>query len=232
MKNNNIERNQWPVLINPALLRQAVIGISDGLIIPFAIITGVSGIVTNTHIIFQVGLIALISGGVMMGLGAYFAAKGRLKNFAQKTNEEEQQIKKLELEKTIQLFKTLQLGKEMQDQAAIEIENDSKEWKAYLQQHLPELEITESAHLPKTAFIIAASYALGGLIPLLPYAYFKDVNTGFLYSGIITIPTLVIFGLIKSKVNKEPLLWGALRLLIMGVLAAAAAFAVAKIFSH
>ena len=207
-----------------------VIGISDGLIIPFAITTGLSVIAPTNELIVQAGTIAIVAGAIIMGLGGYFAAKGRHESFAKKTAGEEEKLKKEELERTVQLFKQLDLGKDMQDQAATVIENDSNEWKAYLEAHLPELEISETAQVPKTAILIGMSYAFGGLIPLLPYFYLNDKNEALIYSCIATIIALLVFGYIKSKVNKEPIIWGTLRLMILGVTAAAAAYAVAKIF--
>jgi vacuolar iron transporter family protein len=207
-----------------------VIGISDGLIIPFAITTGLSVITPSNELILQAGLIAIVAGAIIMGLGGYFAAKGRQESFAKKTATEEEKIKKEELERTLHLFKQLDFGKEMQDEAATIIENDSNEWKAYLEKHLPELEISDTGQLPKTALLIGLSYAVGGLVPLLPYLYFTDKKEALVISSIATIIALLIFGYIKSKVNKEPILWGTLRLMLLGVVAAGAAFAVASIF--
>lgn len=208
-----------------------VIGISDGLIIPFAIFTGLSVIVSDKEVIVLAGAVVIVAGAIILGLGGYFAAKGRLEGFAQKTAEEEEILKRDELDKTLLLFKQLDLGKDMQDQAAEVIENDSNEWKAYLKEHLADLEINDSSQLLKTAVIIGLSYAIGGLIPLLPYLYFKRIPDAFTWSCIITLLTLVVVGFVKSKVNKEPLLWGTFRLMLLGGVAAAAAFAVARIFT-
>ncbi|MBC7868192.1 MAG: VIT1/CCC1 transporter family protein [Gloeobacteraceae cyanobacterium ES-bin-316] len=208
-----------------------IIGISDGLIVPFAITTGLSVIATSNHLIVQAGSIVLVAGAVIIGLGGYFAAKGRHEGLAQRTKEEEAVIQKAELDKTIRLFKELDLDMDMQNQAAVEIEKDSKEWKAYLQEHLPELELAGTARLPGTALIIGLSYALGGLIPLLPYAIIEKKETALIFSVVSTLLALLLFGYIRSKVNKEPLVWGTIRLTILGIAAAAAAFAVARIFT-
>ena len=208
-----------------------IIGISDGLIIPFAIISGLSVIAADKVIIVQGGIAVIVVGAFVMGLGGYFAAKSRRESFAQKTAEEEAGAKKDELDKTIHLFKQLDLGKDMQDQAAEVIENDSNEWKAYLQKHEVDLEINDASKLPKTALVIGLSYALGGMIPLLPYLYFSNKADAFVWSCIITLCSLVVIGFVKSKVNKEPLLWGTFRLMLLGAVAAAAAFMVARIFT-
>ncbi len=208
-----------------------VIGISDGLIIPFAIITGLSVIAADKLIIVQGGLAAIVVGAFVLALGGYFAAKSRQESFAQQTAEEEAAAKKDELDKTIHLFKQLDLDQDMQDQAAEVIENDSNEWKAYLKKHQVDLEINDTSKLPKTALIIGLSYAIGGMIPLLSYLYFTNTAEAFVWSCSITLLALVIVGFIKSKVNKEPLLWGTFRLMLLGGVAAAVAYAVASIFT-
>jgi VIT1/CCC1 family predicted Fe2+/Mn2+ transporter len=214
-----------------AAFKQAVIGISDGLIITFAVITGFSVIAGNNQTIIQAGYIVLVGGAIIMGVGGYFAAKGRQENFAQKTTEEEAVLKKDELKKTISLFKQLNLSKEMQDLASTEIENDSKEWKAYLKAHLPESERNESSSLLKTAFIIALSFLAGGFISLLPYLFIHEKKDAFFYSTIFTLVFLLFLGFIKSKVNKEPLFLGTVRLILLGVSTATAAYMIASIFA-
>jgi vacuolar iron transporter family protein len=211
-------------------LSQAIIGISDGIIVPFAFTTGIGLIATGNHLILQAGLIVLMMGSVFMALGGYFAAKSRQESFAKKSKEEETLSKKIELEKTTHLFKELNMGDDMLNQASEEIEKDSQEWKAYLNKHSQELEIPDPSHLPKTAFIIAVSYAMGGLIPLLPYLYFTEKNEALKYASILSLTALLFLGYIKSKVNKEPVVWGTIRLAMLGAVAAAAAYAVAKIF--
>lgn len=208
-----------------------VIGISDGLIIPFAIITGLSVIAANNAFVVKGGMLVIVVGAIILGVGGFFAAQSRQESFAQRTSEEEALTKKEELEKTLHLFKQLDLGQDMQDQAAEVIENDSNEWKAYLQKHEAELEIAESSQLPKTALIIGCSFAIGGTFPLLPYLYFTNKADAFFWSCVVTLAALMVVGFIKSKVNKEPLLWGTFRLVLLGGVAAAVAFAVARIFA-
>ena len=173
----------------------------------------------------------IVVGAFVMGLGGYFAAKSRRESFAQKTTEEEVATKKDELDKTLHLFKQLDLDQDMQDQAAEVIENDSNEWKAYLMKHQVDLEINDTSKLPKTALVIGLSYAIGGMIPLLPYLYFTNTADAFVWSCSTTLLALVMVGFIKGKINKEPLIWGTFRLMLLGGVAAAVAFAVAKIFT-
>ncbi len=213
-----------------ALLKQAVIGISDGVMIPFVVTTSFSVLAASNSGVWTAGLITVIVGAFFMGLAGYFAARNRQENFSEKTKEEEERLKQEELSKTLDLFKKLELGEDMQAQAAVEIEKDTKEWNAYLDEHLSELEIGEPASLPLTAGIIAASFVVGGAIPLIPYFLTNDRSTALLISVVASLTALLLFGFIKSKVNKEPLFWGAVRMMLLGAFAAAAGFAVAKIF--
>ena len=211
-------------------LRQAVIGLSDGVIIPFVITTSFSVLASGNDSIRQAGLVSIAVGAVFMGLAGYFAARNRQQNFATKTPEEEDKLQKEELFKTVELFKKLNLSKDMQEQAAVEIAKDSKEWNAYLDEHLSELEISEASQLPRTALIIALSYIAGGCIPLLPYLLLKEKEDALLYSVVASLAALLVLGFIKSNINREPLFWGTIRLMLLGGVAAAAGFAVAKIF--
>ena len=223
------ENNRAPVK-TALFLSQAIIGISDGVIVPFAITTGISLIATSNQMIVQAGLIVLIFGSLFMALGGYFAAKSRQESFAKKSEEEEALWKKFELEKTRNLFKELNLGNDMLNQASEEIEKDSQEWKAYLNKHSQEMEISDPTELPKIALIIAVSYAIGGLIPLIPYFYFTEKNEALKYACILSLTALLFFGYIKSNINKEPVVWGTIRLTMLGAVAAAAAYGVANIF--
>lgn len=223
------ESNRAPVK-TPSFLNHAIIGISDGVIVPFAFTTGIGLIASSNQMIVYSGLMVLMMGSLFMALGGYFAAKSRQESFAKKSEEEEALSKKYELEKTMQLFKELNMENDMLNQASEEIEKDNLEWKAYLDKHSQELEIPNPTLLPKTAFIIALSYAIGGLIPLIPYLYFTEKNEALKYACIISLTALLFLGYIKSKVNKEPIVWGTIRLAMLGAVAAAAAYAVAKIF--
>ncbi len=165
-----------------------------------------------------------------MGLAGYFAARDRKESLALKTREEEDQQKKEELTRTVQLFKRLELGKDMEDQVAFEIEKDTNEWNSYLHEHLSEAEPQHSSAVPQTAITIALSYIIGGIIPVLPYFLFADKTLARLNAVAASLLALLAFGFLKSYVNKEPLFWGSIRMMLLGGLAGAAAFMVASLF--
>ena len=212
--------------------KQAVIGISDGIIILFAVTTGLSVTASNNGLIVQVGFIVVFASAILLGLGGYFAAKSRQENFVRKTIEEEEDaLVKDEIKKTISLFKLLDIGKYMQDQATIKIENNSKERRAHLKQNLPEQTMNKSSTLFKTAFLIAISYFLGGIIPLLPFVFIHDKKEAYICSIVFTEMGLIFVAFSKSKIYKEPLMAGTVRLLLLGVITAGAAYMIASVFA-
>ena len=213
-----------------AFLKQAVVGISDGVMIPFVVTIAFSVLSLNTERIWQAGLVAMLAGAVFMGLAGYFAARDRKESLAQKSREEEEKQKQAELTRTVQLFKRLDLGKDMQDQVAFEIEKDTNEWNSYLDQHLSEVEPQHQSAVPQTAITIALSYIVGGIIPVLPYFLLEEKTLARLYSVAASLLALFAFGFIKSFVNKEPLFWGSIRMMLLGGMAAAAGFVVATLF--
>ncbi len=213
-----------------AFLKQAVVGVSDGVMIPFVVTIAFSVLSSNTDRIWQAGLVAILAGAVFMGVAGYFAAQDRKESLVQKTTEEEEQQKQAELARTVQLFKHLDLGKDMQDQVAFEIEKDTNEWNSYLGEHLSEVEPLHQSAVFQTAITIAVSYIIGGVLPVLPYLLFGDTTDARLYSIAASLLALLVFGFIKSYVNKEPLFWGSIRMMLLGGLAAAAVFMVANLF--
>jgi predicted membrane protein (TIGR00267 family) len=83
----------------------------------------------------------------------------------------------------------------------------------------------------KSAGTIAVSYLVGGFIPLFPYIISNNSKTGFNISCIVTIMALIIFGYFKSKMTAQPLIKGTIKVAVTGIIAAAAAFLLAKAVS-
>lgn len=214
---------------NKKHFKEALIGISDGIVITLALLTGAS-VLTSVNNLVIAGLIIIIFGSLILGIAGFLAAKSRQQSLALQSAEEEERLKKTELDKTIRLFKKIGLGDDMQQQVATEIEKDSIEWHEYLQKYAQQLEKPDSRQLPKTALSIAISFAIGGLIPLAPY-FFNTTKTIQLTSSVVlSTVALAFFGYLKSKVNNEPKVWGALRLVLLGLFAAAGTYGVAHIF--
>ncbi|RZL98050.1 MAG: hypothetical protein EOO88_61525 [Pedobacter sp.] len=223
------ELNQ-PLPVKSGILKQAVIGISDGLIVAFALATALYALhYSPVNIVKAVGLVSIII-GILVGIGGYLSAKFRMESLASKTVEEEQRLMQEETETTISLFKKLGIDEAMQAQAATEIERDSEEWKSFLLKNEQSFEIPNKKELPLTGIVIGLSSILGGLIGVLTYFIWADINTAFKFSLLINLPLLFIVGVLKSNVNKEAIVTGGFRLMALGAAAAAGAYLVAGTF--
>lgn len=221
-----------PPVVKTGFLKQAVIGISDGLIICFATTTALSVIYTDTSVIVKfAGLLSILC-GIILGIGGYLAAKFRMESLAAKTVAEEERLKKEETDKTVALFQKLGIGEDMQEQAVTEIEKDSLEWKSFLEKNQQPFEIPDKKELPATGIIIGMAFIVGAALALLPYGLKNDSKAALQYAVVLIPALLLVTGFIKSRINGEPALGGSIRLMLLGTAAAALAWLVAGIFVH
>ena len=219
-----------PRVLLSELLKQAVIGISDGHIVIFALSTALTVGFPRSASLIPYTLNALIIGGIIIGIGGFLSARYRMERMAARSEEQQTEENRIETEKTLELFEKLDLGEDMQRQAREEIIKETDEWKTYLAFHQQDLEPPVKAALPLTGLIISFSFFTGGLIALLPYFFEGNAAQAFNYSLLFNFPLLLLIGIFKSNSNGEHLIWGSLRLLLLGSAVVAAAYLVAQIF--
>jgi VIT1/CCC1 family predicted Fe2+/Mn2+ transporter len=215
-------------------VRDFVIGMSDGLTVPFALAAGLSGAVDNTGIIITAGLAEIAAGSIAMGLGGYLAGRTEIEHYEAEEKREYEEIEKLhevEIRETKEIFAQYGLNEQMQETVAREMAKKHRQWVDFMMRFELGLERPDKNRAQESAFIIAVSYIIGGLIPLSAYFFTDSSLDGLKYSCLITVLCLIGFGLIKSKLTGQPLLKGAVRVTVIGVLAAAAAFALAKLIA-
>jgi len=214
-------------------VRDFVIGMSDGLTVPFALAAGLSAI-ANTDVIVTAGLAEIAAGSIAMGLGGYLAGRTEIEHYDAEERREYEEIEKLhevEIRETKEIFAQYGLSESMQETVAREMAKHPKEWVDFMMRFELGLERPDKNRAQESAFIISVSYIIGGLIPLSAYFFTSSSLDGLKYSCVITVICLIGFGLIKSKLTGQPLLKGALRVTVIGVLAAAAAFGLAKLIA-
>jgi vacuolar iron transporter family protein len=220
-------------LTSSAALRDIVIGMSDGLTVPFALAAGLSGAVDSTTIIVIAGIAEICAGSIAMGLGGYLAGKTEQDHYNSEMKREYYEVDHLrhrEIEETKEFFAKLGLSEELQNQATEEIAKDKDKWVEFMMRYELGLEEPDPKRAAKSAFNIGASYVVGGLVPLSPY-FFLDTPLAALEVSVgVTLLCLFVFGFFKSKLTGVNPWWGALRVTAIGAMAAAAAFGVAKIF--
>ena len=217
------------------VLRDIVIGMSDGLTVPFALAAGLSGAVgpDGTHIIVIAGIAEICAGSIAMGLGGYLAGKTEQDHYETELKREFYEVDHLrhkEIEETKEFFSNIGLSEDLQDKATDEIAKDKKQWVDFMMKYELGLDKPDPKRATKSALNIGISYIVGGLIPLSPYFFVSHPVDGLKISVLVTLLCLFIFGWFKSRITGVNVWGGAVRVTLIGAAAAAAAFGVAKLF--
>jgi len=215
------------------LLRDVVIGMSDGLTVPFALAAGLSGAVNSSSIIVIAGIAEVAAGSIAMGLGGYLAGKTEQDHYKSEVRREYDEVENLrhkEIEETKEFFANLGLSTAIQEQATEEIAKDKDRWVEFMMKYELGLEKPDPRRATKSALNIGLSYIAGGIIPLSPYFFIADSTEALKFSVVATLICLFVFGFFKSKMTGVQPVWGALKVTLIGAVAAAAAFGVAKLF--
>ena len=215
------------------LLRDVVIGMSDGLTVPFALAAGLSGAVDSTNIIVIAGIAEVAAGSIAMGLGGYLAGKTQQDHYSSELKREYYEVDNLrdrEIEETKEFFKNIGLSEDLQNKATDEIAKDKKQWVEFMMKYELGLEKPDPRRATKSALNIGLSYVVGGLVPLSPYFFVDSPTEGLSISVVVTLLCLFVFGWFKSKMTGVQPWWGAFKVMLIGAVAAAAAFGVAKLF--
>src|SRR5215217_5177463 len=216
-------------------LRDIVIGMSDGLTVPFALAAGLSGAVASTGIIVIAGIAEIAAGSIAMGLGGYLAGKTEQDHYNSELKREYDEVERVperEKEEVRDFFKQIGLSEEVQQKATEEISKDKKQWVDFMMKYELGLDEPDPKRATKSALNIGLSYIAGGIIPLSPYFFIDNSTEALKISVIATLICLFVFGYFKSKVTGVNPWGGALRVVLIGAIAAAAAFGVAKLFEH
>ena len=214
------------------LVRDVVIGMADGLTVPFALAAGLSGAVDSTHIIITAGIAEIAAGSIAMGLGGYLSGRTEIEHYHSEEAREYHEVKHFpdkERAEVKEIFANYGLSESIQDQIVDELERDQKQYVDFMMRYELGLEKPEPNRARNSAVTIGVSYIVGGLIPLLPYFFCSNVHTGLLVSAGVTLLALLVFGYIKSRVTGQPPLKGAIYTMVIGALAAGAAYFIASL---
>ena len=215
------------------LLRDIVIGMSDGLTVPFALAAGLSGAVDNSSIIVIAGIAEIAAGSIAMGLGGYLAGKTEQDHYKSELKREYDEVERVperEKQEVREFFEQIGLSEEIQNRATEEIAKDKKQWVDFMMKYELGLDEPDPKRATKSALNIGLSYIAGGIIPLSPYFFIHNSAEALKISVAATLVCLFVFGYFKSKVTGVKPFMGAVRVTLIGALAAGAAFAVASLF--
>lgn len=213
------------------VVRDVVIGMSDGLTVPFALAAGLSGAVDATRIIVVAGLAEIAAGSIAMGLGGYLAAKNDAEHYASELRREQLEVEEKTVQEEIEVREILEsygLTCEQTDPIIESFRKNPDKWVEWMMRFELGLEEPDPKRAVQSAATIAVSYIAGGMIPLLPYMIVADAKTGFLYSVVATLSALAVFGYVKGRFTGTPPLTSAFRTTVIGGLAAGVAYGIAK----
>jgi VIT1/CCC1 family predicted Fe2+/Mn2+ transporter len=215
-------------------VRDMVIGMSDGLTVPFALAAGLSGAVQSTGIVITAGLAEIAAGSIAMGLGGYLAARTDAEHYVAERAREEREVREvpeIETEEVADVFRGYGVPEAVVSEAARAISADPRRWVDFMMRFELGLEEPDPGRARRSALTIALAYVAGGLVPLGPYFVASTVSTGVLWSVLLTLTALLLFGYGKGRFTTERPWKSAWQTALVGGLAAGAAFAIAKVIS-
>jgi VIT1/CCC1 family predicted Fe2+/Mn2+ transporter len=213
-------------------VRDIVIGMADGLTVPFALAAGLSGAVEATRIIITAGLAEIAAGSIAMGLGGYLAARTDAEHYVSERAREERETVEMPEEEAAEVahvFRAYGLPEDTVTTVVNAIRADHKRWVDFMMRFELGLEEPNPARARTSALTIALSYIAGGLVPLAPYFFLATAQQGLVASVIVTLLALLVFGYIKGRFTTPRPFRSAWQTAIVGGLAAAAAFTIAKL---
>jgi vacuolar iron transporter family protein len=217
-----------------ATVRDIVIGLSDGLTVPFALAAGLSGAVSSSHLVVLAGLAEIAAGSIAMGLGGYLAARGDAEHYVSERRREEREIierTRDEEEEIYEIFEQYSVDRASAAPVLNALKRNPPAWVDFMMRFELGLEEPARNRAHRSAVTIASSYIAGGLIPLLPYMLVHDNLIALKLSVVITLLALAIFGALKGKMVGTGWLRSALQTITIGGVAAAAAYSLARLLN-
>ena len=212
-------------------VRDVVIGMSDGLTVPFALAAGLSGAVNSTGIIVTAGLAEIAAGSIAMGLGGYLAAKSDAEHYASERIREELEVREkpgVEAEEVRQVLQSYGLTAEASTPIVDAFKERPEAWVDFMMRFELGLEKPDPRRALVSALTIAGAYIAGGFIPLGPYLIAASAKAALTVSVAVTLVALALFGSVKGHFTGTSPVRSGLQTVLIGGLAAAAAFAIAK----
>jgi VIT1/CCC1 family predicted Fe2+/Mn2+ transporter len=223
-------------------VRDVVIGLSDGLTVPFALAAGLSGAVSSSHIIVLAGLAEIAAGSIAMGLGGYLAARGDAEHYASELQREQTEVISRpddEAEEIYQIFDQYSVPREAAAPVLAALQKNHPAYVDFMMRFELGLERPAPSRAHRSAMTIAASYIAGGLVPLMPYmfvggsiAFVPTTAAALKFSVLITLLALACFGALKGRLVGTGALRSALQTSLIGGVAAAAAYTLAHLLNR
>jgi VIT1/CCC1 family predicted Fe2+/Mn2+ transporter len=215
-------------------VRDIVIGMSDGLTVPFALAAGLSGAVSSTTLVVTAGMAEIAAGSIAMGLGGYLAARTDVEHFRSERERERQeveQVPEVEAAEVVEILRSYGLDDDQSARVMDGLREDPQRWVDFMMRFELGLEEPDPGRARSSALTIALSYIGGGLIPLAPYILVDRMGAALLGSVVVTVAALLAFGYVKGRFTTARPLRSAWQTALVGALAAGAAFLIARVIT-
>ena len=217
---------------SPEFVKDIVIGMADGLTVPFALAAGLSGAVDSSTIIITAGIAEIAAGSIAMGLGGYLAGRTEVDHYESELQREYMEVDEFpdkERAEVVEVLEEFGLTKQSGISIVEELSKDKDKWVKFMMRFELGLERPDEKRATKSAFNIGAAYIVGGLVPLAPYFFVKNSQQALFISIGVTLVALFIFGFLKAKAIGQSTWSGAVKTTFIGALAAGVAFLLAKL---
>ena len=214
------------------VVRDVVIGMADGLTVPFALAAGLSGAIDQTAIIVTAGLAEIAAGSIAMGLGGYMAAKSDAEHYAKEREREKREVAEIpheEMREVAEVFQAYGLTEDQTWPIVQALKRQPRNWVDFMMRFELGLEKPNPKRALTSALTIAGAYTVGGLIPLAPYIVSDTASSALLWSIVLTLIALLIFGFVKGRFTGTKPIKSALQTAFIGSVAAGAAFGIARL---
>ena len=213
-------------------VRDVVIGMSDGLTVPFALAAGLTGsAVATTKLVVVAGLAEIVAGSIAMGLGGYLAARTDRDHYESERAREIHETVELpekEADEVADIFRGYGMSEKDIAPVIAAIRGDQNRWVDFMMRFELGFEEPDPKRARNSAVTIAVSYILGGLVPLSSYMVVSDLRTALTFSIAVTLLALFVFGYVKGKLTGIHPVRGGVQTVVIGGLASAAAFGLAR----
>ncbi len=230
----DIEKEVWHSS-SGRLVRDIVLGVSDGLTVPFALAAGLSGAVESGWIVVLAGIAEIVAGSLAMGLGGYLSAKSEREFYNKELAREHREIHELtehEIDEVRTIFRGYGMEGEPLEQATAAIIRHPKTWAEFMMREELGLHPPPAGSLASTAWAIGLSYAAGGIIPLVPYFFPMPIRRALVISAAVTLVSLFVFGLVKAKYTGVAQFKSGLETMMIGALAGTTAYVLVTWIAH
>ena len=215
-----------------AVVRDVVIGMADGLTVPFALAAGLTGAINSTHIIVTAGLAEIAAGSIAMGLGGYLAAKSDAEHYAKERERERREVAEIpheEMREVAEVFQAYGLSEDETWPIVQALKRQPQNWIDFMMRFELGLEKPDPSRAFISAATIAGAYIAGGLIPLAPYIFVDEASRALIFSVGMTLAALFMFGYVKGHFTGTRPMRSALQTSLIGSVAAGAAFGIARL---